>query len=288
MAGNIVLNKIKKEIRESDPNLTPAEVEALAIAEYNKRNPDKQIIPEPEDTAEFDDPDDEPKEEPVIAKPVKSEPKFELTKSELDSLLATMKADIIKEMSAKVPAATAVVAEEDDYDPIGAKFFAHSHFRIIFGYKRNGKEVLPPYEPIKLNHAASWTKSQMGTRETRTVQICMVELHSKKEIEFMRNFPQYNQTVFETLNDAKDVDVFLTDYVNLITPEVVKMDQHQLVQRAQNMGIPVSTNVDDMKRQLIYKMAYQKLEADKRKFVGTASAGIELTDKVVEQAMNAK
>lgn len=273
---------IKSEIKKSNPDLIREEIHKLAVSKYNEMYPNNPIVEE--EDADETPLDSETKSESNA--PAPEQPKSDtitMTKAELEKFMQGLEAKITERIKNEIKSqqpATQLEPEEDDYDEQGTMFFAYSHQHICHGYKLKGKEILPPSGKIVFSHSAKYRKSILGSNEYRDVQLCSYTSHSKKETAFLRNDPQFGIKIFENINGGDSIDFMMGDYLQKNQIVVSGMSHHAVVQRANAMGIAVSANVDEVRRELVFKLSEQDMNMFKRRLSSTAASDTSITPEV--------
>jgi len=80
-------------------------------------------------------------------------------------------------------------------------FTARSVMKVIPGYRdETGMEVLAPYNIIIMQYAASDQK--MDGKEEEIINFCSYTTRWKKEIEFLRNHPEFDVTFSDNMNQV--------------------------------------------------------------------------------------
>lgn len=287
MGNNPQLNMLKAEIRKNNPQLTKEEVHAEAVKAYNAKFPQAPITEEAEDNLGEQPATavSEPNTQEVV--PVK-EDTITMTQEQLDQMMSTMEAKITsrieKKFADKVTAPNNDSEIVDDYMEEPITFFCYSHQHSVHGYMLRGKEVLPPNGVIRFRHGAKYRKSIIGTSEYRDVQLCVANIRSRKEAEYLRKSPEFGITIHENINGGDNIKLFMADYLTKHQRVVSAMNHHAVIQRAQTMGVPVTDNIDDVRRAIIFKLAEADMVSYQKRYNSTASSGTELTPEVIGAA----
>lgn len=141
----------------------------------------------------------------------------------------------------------------DDYLDIPVVFFNHSFEFSLPSYVLRGRTYLAPHKKLrfKLLH-----RYKLGDGSQAKVHaVCAYKCQSRKELEYLRNFPGYGYMIHEKLDSTKNVD---TMYAEILTKEAARinaMDDRSMINACQNDGIPVGTDLALMRKQLITKRA---------------------------------
>jgi len=236
----------------------------------------------------------EPKDEKVVSETGKPEEVITLSKTELysiihnivDKKLAVIKdtsedksisSDIAQAIQKLIPEkqqklSTATTLDNIDYDDVLAEpvtFFAYSYSFSFFGYKKYGREIDNPFgRPIQFNHLYRYAKGTGRHREW--VNMCVAKIYSKKEAEYVRNNPLFGVRFFEDIGRASSVDVSFAQLLSDAGNSISMLNEHQIVHKAISMGISASTDVEDMRKKLIYKIAEDTMRDQKQKAQSSA------------------
>lgn len=257
----MLLGRLKAKISREDPSLSQGEVEALAMKKLEtiimERETGKPVV-EPETVVE-----NTGDEELVMV----MKATIEKNERELASLRKTVQELTSKVISKTVDEPVEITGEgiADDYIENPVTFFSNTIGMILGNYKYRGKEYSPPNGIITFRNSARMTVSKMGQRDARVVSQCVYSSHSLKEVEFIRNHPWYGVTMFEKSYMAKNVELFMVDMRNSAASEVSTRGMNQVVEMALQRNIPITDNVDDLKRQLIEVLAEEKMKSFREK-----------------------
>jgi hypothetical protein len=266
MIKNPQFYKLRKEMGEQNTDLTPAELDELAEKKWDELHPPvSEVVEEVEPSVTTDKPKEMPKEKIM-------------SESEVAVLVEKMQADMKKDFDKKLDAlqksmskpCTPVEEIMDDYLEEPQSYFYHTHEHIIHSYKYKGKEVVAPFGAIKFSNLASMRTKVSGSRDDKIVQLSMVTVHSKKEVEFIENTPEFLAgTIHKKIAGAQNADSLLVDKMMQAYNAVSKMNQHQVVSACKDSNIVVTTDLDAMKKELIAKMARSAMDSEQAKLAET-------------------
>lgn len=271
------IGRIKAQMRKENPDLTEAELTQMATLKYKGdkvETPVVETVEEPVDQAE----------ETVVEKPKKG--KKEVSNEDIMAVIERQQQmidQLEKELRAKTLNANVVMGGNeafDDYLEKPINFFCHLHQFAIASYKVKGVEILPPLgRIIKFRHTSRSKTNVHSSRDARTINLCTFNCRSKKEAEYIRNCPDYGAVIFEKSGDALNVDIYEADMMKEASAEISGKSQHQIIEMAKAHDVPVSDNMDMMRRALVHKIGKQKLANFKLKSLKMAEqSGNELLE----------
>jgi len=158
----------------------------------------------------------------------------------------------------------------DDYQDEPVVFFAYSHRPSMFSYRLKGKNLLPPNGPILFKEHYRYTT---GTSfQSRVHTISQHLSHSKREIDYIRNSPEYKVRYFENMEGATSYNHAYADVLGKESTKVSMMTDHAVIQAVTNEPrLSVKADIDSMRKELIQlraddaMMNRKKLEEQVRK-----------------------
>jgi len=184
---------------------------------------------------------------------------------------------------------TALVKEEDiDINDVLAEdviFWSYGHTFGINSEKRNGHNVIPPYgRAIHFTH--SWTDIR-GMGKNKTVfKVNTFKTSSKKVADWLRKSPLYKTRIFENIKSVANIDMYfaqkLTDAANTISG----LEPPQVLQRAQNAGLEITSDYDSIRNQLIQKIAMEEYEKSKQISLDAAAPTDLSPDKIIKRTVS--
>lgn len=151
-------------------------------------------------------------------------------------------------------------------------FFAFSYQFSIHGDMRRGVEAIPPQGAIRFKPVIR-TKRKRG-KETQVISVSSVVVHSKEVVDYLRSHTQYGILFFENVESAMNVDATWAQKMVEAQTAISRLSDIQVISRAQQEGIPVSQSPEDMRRQLVEKMAKRSIEQHERMLYGSIQKSI--------------
>lgn len=230
----------------------------------------------------------------VVVKSQEANPTTEhlMSREEVEALLRKQREDFAAEMDARMKKlldenSKAVRKSEiaienksftaqllDDYLEVPVVFFAYSSDFFIGGDFRNGREILPPSRDEKVEGKTGIIRFEQVVRQIRRTErssakvICIsaYKCHSKAEAEFLENHSLFGVRFFKEMDTTKTIDSKWATKLTEANNALAKLDDHGIIQKCADYGIPRSTNVQEMRRKLINMMA-QSLIAQEEKLM---------------------
>jgi hypothetical protein len=151
-------------------------------------------------------------------------------------------------------------------------FFAFSYQFSIHGDMRRGVETIPPQGAIRFKPVIR-TKRKRG-KETQVISVSSVVVHSKEVVDYLRSHTQYGILFFENVESAMNVDATWAQKMVEAQTSISRLSDIQVISRAQQEGIPVTQSPEDMRRQLVEKMAKRSIEQHERMLYGSIQRSI--------------
>jgi len=161
---------------------------------------------------------------------------------------------------------------QDDWLENPVVFFAFSYQFSIHGDMRRGVETIPPQGAIRFKPVIR-TKRKRG-KETQVISVSSVVVHSKEVVDYLRTHTQYGILFFENVESAMNVDATWAQKMVEAQTAISRLSDIQVISRAQQEGIPVSQSPEDMRRQLVEKMAKRSIEQHERMLYGSIQRSI--------------
>lgn len=222
-------------------------------------------------------------EEETKKEEVKEEPTFSLTtvqkmmKDAEERMMNMFKSQMSKMNLSKdkeeLDADLAYVQElQDDWLENPVVFFAFSYQFSIHGDMRRGIETIPPQGAIRFKPVIR-TKRKRG-KETQVISVSSVVVHSKEVVDYLRSHTQYGILFFENVESAMNVDATWAQKMVEAQTAISRLSDIQVISRAQQEGIAVSQSPEDMRRQLVEKMAKRSIEQHERMLYGSIQKSI--------------
>jgi hypothetical protein len=151
-------------------------------------------------------------------------------------------------------------------------FFAFSYQFSIHGDMRRGVETIPPQGAIRFKPVIR-TKRKRG-KETQVISVSSVVVHSKEVVDYLRTHTQYGILFFENVESAMNVDATWAQKMVEAQTSISRLSDIQVISRSQQEGIPVTQSPEDMRRQLVEKMAKRSIEQHERMLYGSIQRSI--------------
>lgn len=151
-------------------------------------------------------------------------------------------------------------------------FFAFSYQFSIHSDMRRGVEEIPPHGAIRFKPVIR-TKRKKG-KETQVISVSSVIVHSKEVVDYLRNHTQYGILFFENVESAMNVDATWAQKMVEAQTSISRLSDVQVISRAQQEGLAVTQSPEDMRRQLVEKMAKRSIEQHERMLYGSIQKSI--------------
>jgi hypothetical protein len=179
-------------------------------------------------------------------------------------------------------ARTTAEIDRNDYLAEPVMFFTYKNYYSIHSETRYSHEEKTPYgRPIVFQNVTGHiTGNPRGGKQT--VQISAAQIQTKKELEWMRSSPKFNVVFFEKMKDVMDIDPVRATHLAQAMAEISSLSEFQVTQRAAAQGIQMGTDVEQMRRKLIEKMAKESMDMEmsvSRNAATTSDATLEATLK---------
>ena len=146
----------------------------------------------------------------------------------------------------------------DDYLDKPVTFFSYHSNYTYAGDIRRGRESVPPGGMVKFKNLIRSKRRNGGN--TQVISISTASIHSKELLDFMRQSPYFGIIFHETINQALTIDALWAQKLIEANSQVQRMSDPSVIDRCAQEGIPLSTDIQLMRRQLIDLVA-QKAKA---------------------------
>lgn len=156
----------------------------------------------------------------------------------------------------------------NDVLKVAHTFFMFSAGGGIYGHSVNSVPKLPPYgRPIlfKLANRFKRPRPKFGGHEL--ISISRALIYTKSERDYMKSHPYYGVTIFDDMNDAKNLDTKLLEFTQRTASEFSNMSVDKMIARAKIEGIPIVEDIDSVKKALIQKVTNDKYKEHQSKRV---------------------
>jgi hypothetical protein len=161
---------------------------------------------------------------------------------------------------------TEVEFDIEDYLDVPALFFCYKSAYTLFGDKRLGKVTgTPSGQPIRFTNTFRTKRYGRNPREVEVYHVSTAKIHSKIEAEWLRNHTLFNIVFFERIGDATTVDVYLAEKMAEVNATVSVWNAYQVIEKAKVMNIPITNDIENMRKQILVKMAQGEIQAQIRK-----------------------
>lgn len=163
---------------------------------------------------------------------------------------------------------TPVAIKDEDIDvkdvlEQDAIFWSYGHSFGINSEKRNGHNVIPPYgRAIKFTH--SWTDVRGMGKNKSVFKVNTFKTSSKKVAEWLRKSPLYKTRIFENIKSVANIDMYFAQKLTDAANTIAGLEPPQVLQRAQNVGIEITSDYDSVRNQLIQQIAMEEYERSKQ------------------------
>ena len=161
---------------------------------------------------------------------------------------------------------------QDDWLENPVVFFAFSYQFSIHSDMRRGIEEIPPHGAIRFKPVIR-TKRKKG-KETQVISVSSVIVHSKEVVDYLRSHTQYGILFFENVESAMNVDATWAQKMVEAQTSISRLSDVQVISRAQQEGLAVTQSPEDMRRQLVEKMAKRSIEQHERMLYGSIQKSI--------------
>lgn len=155
---------------------------------------------------------------------------------------------------------------EDDFDEVGVRFCSPNLGYVVVDDIRKGHRVKLPFNKKYIFFEYQATKKTRNERgHIVTNPFSAYTSHSKKEIEWLRNYSGYGIFFYENSNDATNVDLSKITKLSRIMSVISNYELNDLNKRCKEHGVPLSDNVQQMRFELAYKMVEKEIDSEKDK-----------------------
>lgn len=260
------IGRITKQIMRENPDIGEEEARIMAEQEVLNKFGEGELptssedMPEPKGT---DVPEPEKANVPELTK--EENPEIVMLRNQLarnQKEMAELKAMVSKMVNNNKQPIEVKKDESllDDYLETPVSFYCHTFGLVMGSYRYRGKEVLPPNGIITFRNTARMQVSKLGQRDARIVSLCSFSTRSRREVEYIRNSPQYGTVIFEKSSEAMNIELQMVDIMADVSGEVNNRSQAQLIQMALEREVKVTDNVDDLRRMLIESLTKERMQ----------------------------
>jgi hypothetical protein len=178
-----------------------------------------------------------------------------ISMEEVHKLLEQQKAEFQAQLK-EIKAATSVDSkqalineEQEDYMDDPATFFVFASSYSILGDKIRGKETLPPNGKIRFTNVLR-TRTRGGNNGDKIISISSHVTNSKATAEWLRNCTAFGLEIFEDMNTVHSVDADWAQRLVAANSVVQNFSDHAVLSRCRQEGIPISTDLQNLRREL--------------------------------------
>jgi len=218
-----------------------------------------------------------------------------LGKADMVKMMLELKGEIASLQARETKAIEEV--DEDEYDLIEdyletpAVFFCFSDKFNIHADIRKGRESLPPLDFIKFKPLYRYHKKHAKGVDVVAVSQCLVR--SKAQAAWLREHSYFSIKFFENINDAKSVNTMLAEKMASYTSMVSRLSDLAVIQKAQLLKLHIHADVQQLRKEVIQKMAENDILESQRKKEDFFNAERDdknriIVDKTEAEANNAK
>lgn len=154
-----------------------------------------------------------------------------------------------------------VATSVDDYMDEPATFFVFATAYSIFGDKVRGIETTPPNGQIKFSNVLR-TRQRTSNGE-KIISISSHVTNSRAVAEWLRNCSAFGYEIFEDMNTVKNIDAAWAQQLVASSNIVNNFSDHAVISRCKQEGIPISTDLTDLRRKLTTLIAKQNEQQHK-------------------------
>lgn len=136
----------------------------------------------------------------------------------------------------------------DDYLAIPVTFFSYQSSYSFHGDMRRGKESLPPGGMVRFKNLIR-SRRRNGS-QIQVVSVSTVTVKSRELLDFLRSSPYFGILFHETINQALTVDALWAQKLIEANQQVQRMSDATIIQRCSQEQIPLSQDIQLMRKQL--------------------------------------
>jgi hypothetical protein len=151
----------------------------------------------------------------------------------------------------------------EDYLEVPAVFFCFSQEFNVHADVRQGRESLPPLGFVKFKPLYRYHRKNSRGVDVIAVSQCIIR--SKAQSDWLRRHTRFGIKFFENIDDVKSVNTVLAEKMSEYSGMVSRMSDHQVIQRAQQITLPVHSDIEQLRKELIQKLAEKDILASKKK-----------------------
>lgn len=275
---------IKKEKTEKSTKKTKQKDEAVQDENiFSEESHTEKTVEETTDSEQIVEQNDNTNSEPVMTVTAVEEmlkKQEERWSQRLNKVTALFKAD----KGGEVNSDTYVADLEDDWLDIPAVFFAYSINYSIHGDKKRGVESKPPQGAVRFEPIVR--QKRKGQKGEEVISVSSVKVHSKTVADYLRNHSQFGIAFFEDMDAVLNLNAGWAQKLIEANSSINRLSDQQIIARCKQEGLPVTTDVIQMRKTLVEKIAEksiaqqdQMLYGKLRKAVIDQKTGFEIIEK---------
>lgn len=275
---------IKKEKTEKSTKKTKQKDEAVQDENiFSEESHTEETVEETTDSEQIVEQNDNTNSEPVMTVTAVEEmlkKQEERWSQRLNKVTALFKAD----KGGEVNSDTYVADLEDDWLDIPAVFFAYSINYSIHGDKKRGVESKPPQGAVRFEPIVR--QKRKGQKGEEVISVSSVKVHSKTVADYLRNHSQFGIAFFEDMDAVLNLNAGWAQKLIEANSSINRLSDQQIIARCKQEGLPVTTDVIQMRKTLVEKIAEksiaqqdQMLYGKLRKAVIDQKTGFEIIEK---------
>jgi hypothetical protein len=263
--------EFKKAVKADNPALSSKQIDALAKAMWAEKNNVNTSFDESEDSI-----DEEPPEDIIIApKPkIKAPPAdMSLIEAMVQQAVAKIMAenkgtsadDVLKKLDKLVNKKEdeGNVLDLDDLLDEPIFFFSYGSSITLFDDRRRGQRVPPPFgAPVRFTPSYRTKQVSVSQKDVKIVHVCGVKVTSRKVAEWLRAHTLFNIRFFEQIGAARAIDSYLADKMTEAANSLTSLTPIDIINRAKLLGVPISKDIDEMRRGIIMKIAEREIKVE--------------------------
>ncbi len=148
----------------------------------------------------------------------------------------------------------------EDFDEVGVRFCVPATGYVMSCDRRKGKIVKLPWgkKTIFFEHEGTRKRGQGKYQELSTIS--SYRSHSKKEIEWVRNHSMYGVLIYESSNNAMNVDMLKIQRLSRAISVLRSVEHFDVVRMCKGYGIDISDDLNTMRYQIAHEQVRRELE----------------------------
>ena len=177
--------------------------------------------------------------------------------------------------------------DREDYLDKPVRFFTYRNYFSIHSETRYSHEVKTPYgRPIIFKNISGHVTGGSTKSGKQTVQIAAADIYTKKELAWMKASPMFNVVFFEKVAGIDTIDPYKASQLAQALTEISGLSEFNMMQKAMSAGISPSTDVEEMRKQLIQLIANQNIDIAKTISRNAASPLDASMDQIIKRGVD--